>query len=117
MKDAKGIVLDYGDYFTILLTGISGIFVNNPPPEPLRPSLRGGWCLLLAVYAPFTRPLRSVYARVRSVCAPCTLRVRSVYASVYIRVRSVYIRVRSVYIRVTCGLHQGHLRFKPGLPA
>ena len=29
--DAKQIMLDYGDYFTILLTGISGIFVNNLP--------------------------------------------------------------------------------------
>ena len=29
--DAKEIMLDYGDYFTILLTGISGIFVNNLP--------------------------------------------------------------------------------------
>ena len=70
---------------------------------------RGGWCLLLAVYAPFTRPLRSVCARVRSVCAPYTLHVRSVCAFVYIRVRSVYIRVRSVYIRVSCGVHQGYL--------
>ena len=32
VMDAKEIVLGYGDYFTILLTGISsGIFVNNLP--------------------------------------------------------------------------------------
>ena len=31
VMDAKEIMLDYGDYFTILLTGISGIFVNNLP--------------------------------------------------------------------------------------
>ena len=31
VKDAKEIMLDYGDYFTILLTGISGIFVNSLP--------------------------------------------------------------------------------------
>ena len=71
---------------------------------------RGGWCLLLAVYARFT-------LRVRFVYASCTLCVRGVYApftsgsvwctrclrAVYIRVRSVYIKVRSVYIRVTTG--------------
>ena len=97
--------------------------------------LRGGWCLLVAVYAPFTRPLRSAYARVRSVCAPCALRVRSVYAPCVLRVRSVcapcalrvrsvcasvYIRVRSVYIRVrvrSVDMHQGFLRFTSGLPA
>ena len=31
VMNAKGIMLDYEDYFTILLTGISGIFVNNLP--------------------------------------------------------------------------------------
>ena len=31
VMNAKEIMLDYGDYFTILLIGISGIFVNNPP--------------------------------------------------------------------------------------
>ena len=31
VMNAKEIVLDYEDYFTILLTGISGIFVNNLP--------------------------------------------------------------------------------------
>ena len=75
------------------------------------PSTRG----LRAVYSPATFRLRPCTLRVRSVCAPCALRVCSVYASVYIRVRCVYIRVRSVYIRVTCGLHQGYLRFKQGL--
>ena len=29
--NAKEIMLGHGDYFTILLTGISGIFVNNLP--------------------------------------------------------------------------------------
>ena len=28
------------DYFAIFLEGISGIFVNNPPPKPLRTSLQ-----------------------------------------------------------------------------
>ena len=31
VMNAKEIVLDYGDYFTILLKRISGIFVNNLP--------------------------------------------------------------------------------------
>ena len=31
VMDAKEIMLDYGDYFTILLTGTSGIFGNNLP--------------------------------------------------------------------------------------
>ena len=31
VKDATKILLDPVDYFTILLTGISGIFVNNLP--------------------------------------------------------------------------------------
>ena len=31
VMEATKIMLDYGDYFTILLTGISGIFVNNLP--------------------------------------------------------------------------------------
>ena len=31
VMNAKEIMLDYEDYFTILLTGISGIFVNNLP--------------------------------------------------------------------------------------
>ena len=31
VMDAKEIMLDYGDYFTILLTGTSGIFLNNLP--------------------------------------------------------------------------------------
>ena len=31
VKEATKIMLDYGGYFTILLTGISGIFVNNLP--------------------------------------------------------------------------------------
>ena len=101
-------------------------------PQLAAVQLRGGWCLLLAVYAPFTRPLRSVYARVRSVYAPCTLRVCSVYAPCTLRVRSVYapctllftsgfvlftsgfVRFTSglpaVYIRVSCGLNQACLR-------
>ena len=29
------------DYFAIFLARISGIFVNNPPPKPLRTSLHG----------------------------------------------------------------------------
>ena len=31
VMEATEIMLDYGDYFTILLTGIPGMFVNNPP--------------------------------------------------------------------------------------
>ena len=31
VMDAKEIMLDSGDYFTILLTGTSGIFLNNLP--------------------------------------------------------------------------------------
>ena len=106
---------------------------------------RGGWCFLLAVYAPFTvyspaaLRLRSCTLRVRYVSAPCPLRVRAVCASCALRVRFYlhqgsfclhqgsfglyqgFLRFTSglpaVYIRVTCGLHQSYLRFTPGRPA
>ena len=94
---------------------------------------RGGWCLLLAVYALFTRPLRSVYARVRSVYAPRTLRVRSVCAPCTFRVWFVYApctpRVRSEYAPSTLRVRfclatsgfvlftSGFVRFTSGFPA
>ena len=96
---------------------------RHAPAQPQKEN-RGGWCLLFAVYAPFTRPLRSVYARVRSVCAPCALRVRSVGAPCALRVRlclhqgSFCLHRGSFGLhQVSCGLHQGHLRFTSWLPA
>ena len=86
------------------------------------PSTRG---LLRAVYSPATLRLRSCAFRVRSVCALRALRVRSVYAPCKLQLTSGLVLFTSGFVRfassasraTTCGLHQGHLRFTPGLPA
>ena len=85
------------------------------------PSSRG----LRAVYSPATLRLRSCALRVRSVYALRALRVRSVYAPCKLLLTSGLVLFTSGFVRfassasraTTCGLHQGHLRFTPGLPA
>ena len=71
---------------------------------------RGGWCLLLAVYAPFTRELRAVCVRVRSVCAPCKLRVRPVYTPCTLLFTSGFVRFMPGYVRFTSGLPAVYIR-------